>query len=264
MKPAATAFPLRAFVIGAALCLTGSAALAADAMPAKPLINGYWEIDDSSRRGHPDAELTPAGQAIAKAAADAAAARGPRAPVGLGTFTCDYQPFPFMMGTSEPWALVATKDEVVQTYERPGMRPRHFYTDGRTLEDSKDMPVGGNGYSVGHWEGEDFVVQTRGLSPGGWRGGAYKTPTAVYTERFHVEPGNELLSVTYTIEDPANLAKPYSFKFSYARNPIGSTYAFGEFCDPHEDNGRTTGEVAQAAAAAEAAAAAKSAPAPAN
>lgn len=250
MRSAARRVAFKILAVGSACCVLGQAAFAADPMPAKPLINGYWEIDDSSRRGHPNAELTAAGQALAKAAADAAAAAPPRGAVGLGTYICGYQPFPFMMGTSEPWALVATKDEVVQTYERPGMRPRHFFTDGRTLESSASMPVGGNGYSVGHWEGEDFVVETRGLAPGGWRGGALKTATAKYIERFHVEPGNELLTVTYTIDDPVNLVKPYSFAFKYARNPIGSTYAYGEFCDPHEDNGRTTERAVQDSTAA--------------
>ena len=72
-------------------------------------------------------------------------------------------------------------------------------------------------------------------------------------ERPHVEPDNEWLSVTYTVEDPVNLEKPYSFTYKYARDPIGSTYAFGDFCDPHDDNAHTVDTDAQAAAAREAA-----------
>ena len=43
------------------------------------------------------------------------------------------------------------------------------------------------------------------------------------------------------IEDPTLLAKPFTLEYTYNRAEP-HTYAFGDFCDPHEDNGRTVSD----------------------
>ena len=43
---------------------------------------------------------------------------------------------------------------------------RQIFTDGRELP--KDPNPTWQGYSIGHWEGNDFVAQTSGFNNQGW------------------------------------------------------------------------------------------------
>jgi hypothetical protein len=202
-------------------------------------LDGFWEIDDSSRRSGARPELTPAGQAIAKQNAAAQAERlARRQVVGLGTYICGLNGAPNIYTTSEPFVLVVTKDEVVQIGERPSQTPRHFYTDGRDWPDFSKMPPSSSGYSIGHWEGNDLVVQTRGMPSGNTPGGALKSPAATMTERFSAVEGGKRLKLTFTIEDPTLLVKPFALTYTFDRDKP-HTYAFGDFCDPNDDRGRT-------------------------
>lgn len=231
---------LSAALFGA--CLFASAPRAAIATATKAIndsgLDGYWEIDDSSRRNQPRPEFTPAADATAKANAEAAAARVARGEVvGLGTYTCGYNGAPNFYTTSEPFALVLSKDEVVLIGERPGQTPRHFYTDGRSLPDLTKMPPSSSGYSVAHWEGKDLVVETRGLPTGGAPGGGLKGPGTIMRERFSVIEGGKRLKATFTMEDPALYTRPFTLEYLYDRSPP-HTYAYGDFCDPNEDRAK--------------------------
>jgi hypothetical protein len=233
-----------AFAVAAATPLAPGAWAAArpQAGPAASALNGYWNIDDASRRTTARPEYTPEGQAVAQRNAENQARRlAEGRVVNLGTYICGYNGAPFIYTTSEPWALVVTKDEVVQVAERPSMTPRHFYTDGRSWPDLSKMPPSSSGYSIGHWEGDDLVVETRGLPVGGTPSGGLKGPNTIMRERFHVLENGKTLKVAFTIEDPTLLAKPFTLEYTYNRAEP-HTYAFGDFCDPHEDNGRTVSD----------------------
>jgi hypothetical protein len=241
-----TAIPKRlagaSFALAAALHLAPAAFAAPAAAPAASALNGYWEIDDASRRTAARPEYTAQGQAVAKRNAEVQAERLAQGRVvNLGTYICGYNGAPFIYTTSEPWALVVTKDEVVQVAERPSMTPRHFYMDGRRWPDLSKMPPSSSGYSIGHWEGGELVVETRGLPVGGTPSGGLKGPDTVMHERFRVVDGGKQLKVAFTIEDPTLLAKPFTLEYTYARS-APHTYAFGDFCDPHENNGRTVSD----------------------
>jgi hypothetical protein len=227
-----------------ALALAGTAATAAAAWGAavptwKPpahgaALEGYWAIDDASRRVDVRAELTPPAAAIAKRNGELAAERLAKGePVGLGSYTCAVLGVPFIYGTSEPIEYTVTDDEVIQVAERTQMTPRHFYTDGRPWPDLSKMPPSTNGYSIGRWEGEDLVVETRGMQPGGITGGGMKSPATVLVERFAVTDGGRRLKLSFTWTDPTTMTKPLEYSFMYDRE-APHTYAYGFFCDPHE------------------------------
>jgi len=61
---------------------------------------------------------------------------------------------------------------------------RQIFTDGRPLPDVEQPSI--DGYSVGKWDGDTFVVQTIGFSDGLWldRNGSPMTDAAKVTERF--------------------------------------------------------------------------------
>jgi hypothetical protein len=225
-----------------------TAAAASSATQGDPRLGGSWDIDaifrsDAEYNSH--AVLTPAGQDIQRRNAEVQKDRLAHGEaVGLGSYTCGKQGVPFITGTSEPWLLVLTKDEVVQFAERRQMIARHIYMDGRSWPDLSKMPPSVNGYSIGHWEGKELVIETRGMPSGGSAGRGLKGPSTVLTERVSVNADGKQLMWTYIWTDPVLLAKPTVFTLKYDRSPP-HTYAYTHPCDPNEGAGRTVSEPKQ-------------------
>ena len=62
------------------------------------------------------------------------------------------------------------------------------------------------GYSVGRWEGEDFVIESVGV--GGVPGGGRAGPNTRFIERYRLINNGAVLRGTYTWDDPTIYAKP--------------------------------------------------------
>ena len=128
--------------------------------------------------------------------------------------------------------FLQAKNEVLAT--REGAGARHIYLDGRAQPDSTTWAPSASGHSVGHYENGDLVVDTTGLMAGttGF-GHGYKTPQTHLTERFHVSPDGQRLTITYTWNDPEIYEKPLVYDMSFGRLPKGS-YAMESWCDPSD------------------------------
>jgi hypothetical protein len=86
---------------------------------------------------------------------------------------------------------------------------RQIFTDGRPFP--ADMNPSWFGYSVGHWEGDALVVETRGFNDKGWldNGGKPATDQLKVTERFiRKDFGN--MDIEITIDDPKAYTKPWT------------------------------------------------------
>jgi hypothetical protein len=98
--------------------------------------------------------------------------------------------------------MVAILYEAVHSY-------RQIFTDGRTFP--PDMNPSWFGYSIGHWEGDALVVETRGFNDKGWldNGGKPATDQLKVTERFiRKDFGN--MDIEITIDDPKAYTKPWT------------------------------------------------------
>lgn len=87
---------------------------------------------------------------------------------------------------------------------------RQVFTDGCPFPD--DMQPAWFGYSIGRWEGDEFVIDTAGFNRQGWLG-LDSTPlthseTLRTTERFR-RPSAGALQVQVTITDPSQFARPW-------------------------------------------------------
>src|SRR5712691_9501517 len=86
---------------------------------------------------------------------------------------------------------------------------RQIFTDGR------ELPADPNptwfGYSVGHWEGDTFVVQTAGFNDKGWLDNAGRPATELLrvTERFRRKDFGHM-DIEITIDDPKAYTKPWT------------------------------------------------------
>jgi hypothetical protein len=97
---------------------------------------------------------------------------------------------------------------------------RYIYLDGRTHPSKDELDSSTNGHSVGHWEGDELVVDTVGFSDRGITaipGGGFRTPDSHLSERFRLLHNGTMLSVKSTWEDPQVFAQPHSYEYRYYR-----------------------------------------------
>ena len=155
--------------------------------------------------------------------------------------SCPFGNLPMMMASSPPLNIVQSKDEILIGAE--SNRGRFVYTDGRPHPDTKspDYIPTGLGHSVGHWEGDTLVVDTVGfppkvcdtrrpvmMTPGGGRA----KETTHLVERYRLIEGGEMLSVTFTWEDPTVLLAPHTYSYKYKK--LSSTTPIENNDDPSD------------------------------
>ncbi|HTM02652.1 MAG TPA: hypothetical protein VL173_04040 [Vicinamibacterales bacterium] len=118
----------------------------------------------------------------------------------------------------QPRKIVQTKDLILIEYEA-NYGIRHVYMDGRPLPQLGDVQPWWYGYSVGHWDGNDLVVETNNLrgaedSPNdGWLdvNGSPYSEQVKFTERFR-RPTFGHLQIDLTVEDPKAYTKPWTVR----------------------------------------------------
>jgi hypothetical protein len=190
-----------------------------------PDISGFWELRE-------ELPQVPRGSVTAEAAAHAQELQKARGVFSPEVRWCRYIGVPFFYGMSPPISIVQGEREVVISGETLSA-PQHVYLN-RNFPDMEIFDPTSNGFSVGHYEGDTLVVETRGFSEvsgNPWiPGGGYKTYDTRLTQRFKLIENGEKLSVTFTWVDPKVFAGPHTYEFVYFRSPPG-TYAQEFSCD---------------------------------
>jgi hypothetical protein len=119
----------------------------------------------------------------------------------------------------QPRMIIQTDKMILIEYEA-NYGLRHIYLDGRELPPQGEPQPWWYGYSVGHWEGNDLVVETNNLrgadedSPyDAWLdvNGSPHSREAKITERFR-RPTLGHLQIDFTIEDPKAYTKPWTVR----------------------------------------------------
>jgi hypothetical protein len=132
---------------------------------------------------------------------------------------------------SEPIKIIQAPRETVILYEA-GNSHRQIFTDGRAIPKEFDLPAY-FGYSVGHWEGDTFVVESAGFNN--------KTPLDAMgrphgerlrvTERYHRRDFGHL-DIETTFDDPQYYTKPFTIKVPH--NLLADSDVFEAFCFENE------------------------------
>lgn len=97
---------------------------------------------------------------------------------------------------------------------------RTVYMDGREFPDNLEHTR--LGYSIGHMEGEDLVIETRGISAeiyNPFHGGGGHSDQLSGIERYSLLDGGNILSADMTLTDPVTLKEPYMFHKKWALTP---------------------------------------------
>ena len=118
----------------------------------------------------------------------------------------------------QPRKIIQTPQMILLEYEA-NYGVRHIYMDGRKLPEQGSVQPWWYGYSVGHWEGNDLVVETNNLRGAeesefdGWLdvNGSPYSGQAKITERFRrLSYGH--LQIDMTVEDAKAYTKPWTVR----------------------------------------------------
>ncbi len=141
--------------------------------------------------------------------------------------------FPMMMNAATPIVFAITPELVIITNSYG--ETRHIYTDGRPMPDELDMWPTVYGTSVGRWEGDTLVIETRMVTTPSdfFHGAPPYSEDAVYEERLRLE-GDRLVG-DYTVTDPARLSEPFHTQVSWLRDE-----GFDRMIQIDWDNDRTS------------------------
>jgi hypothetical protein len=173
----------------------------------KPVLAGLWRpspgmVGDIARNLKPgDVPYQPWAEALFKERRATNSKDDPTANCIVGGVPrSDLVGYPFKI--LEVPGMVVILYEAVHSY-------RQIFTDGRAFPE--DMNPTWFGYSIGHWEGDTLVVETRGFNDKGWldNGGKPATDQLKVTERFiRKDFGN--MDIQITIDDPKAYTKPWT------------------------------------------------------
>ena len=118
---------------------------------------------------------------------------------------------------------------------------RQIFTDGRPLPKVVDWPAW-QGFSVGKWEGDTFVVETTGTNGKFWldQAGHPATESFHLTERFRRRDFGHM-DMEMTIDDPKAYTKPWKMYVNLALQTDTELLEF--ICEENEkDSGRMVGK----------------------
>lgn len=125
--------------------------------------------------------------------------------------TADCMPIgvPYLLAYPASFEIQFSDNRAIMLYDN--REYRIIYTDGRGHPDPEEFIPGFYGHSIGHWEGETFVVDTVGI-----RGGDKMQiePHIPFTEAMHVKErwtqvGPDELSVEVSMYDAGIMTEPW-------------------------------------------------------
>ncbi|HEX4134585.1 MAG TPA: hypothetical protein VHY84_08255 [Bryobacteraceae bacterium] len=132
---------------------------------------------------------------------------------------------------SEPMKLVQAPKLTMILYEVDNLH-RQVFTDGRRFPATFEFPAR-LGYSIGRWDGETFVVETRGFNEetpiDGM--GHPRSESMHVTERFHRRDFGHL-DTEITYDDPKYYTKSFTDKIAYTLVPDNDIFEM--YCDENE------------------------------
>ena len=150
---------------------------------------------------------------------------------------------PHLIATPFDYEFAITPEIVWMVVDK---ETRHIYTDGRGFPPDDEMWPTLLGWSLGHWEGQTLVIETKSARPGIWSDftPATLSEKAHFAERIRQIDANTLEDQV-VITDPVAFTKPWIFTKHYARMKPKTWAAEPEKCGDPEDrnpivNGRLT------------------------
>jgi len=197
------------------------------ALDALPDWGGIWFVmGGPPGAGTPQPEPKLKGEYLARREQWVADARARDGVVRRNRSNCSPPGMPRIMRLAQyPYEFIFAPGRVTVNQEA-WMQTRTIWTDGREHEEDPDPSFMGD--SVGRWEGDTLVVETRGISgeleiETGWP----HSDQFVLTERIRLDPTNpDILINEMRMVDPEALVEPFEVTTRYRRDRYGKLYEF--------------------------------------
>jgi len=134
-----------------------------------------------------------------------------------------YMQAPFPMEIHQDTNLIVFKMEYFDMV-------RIIFTDGREHPPA-DAPHSKNGHSVGHWEGDELVVDTTHIAAGTFMNNGFNHTGNIHlVERFRLSNDGSTLFATQITEDPDTFSGQAARYMAWRRVP--GEYVYPYDCDP--------------------------------
>jgi hypothetical protein len=115
---------------------------------------------------------------------------------------------PEKVAVTSPWKIVEIPGVTIVLYESRTIF-RQIFTDGRTFP--TDMNPAWQGYSMGRWDGDTFVVETRGFNDKGWLDtNGHPVTDALHVIERYTRKDFGHMEVAITIDDPKAYTRPWT------------------------------------------------------
>lgn len=139
--------------------------------------------------------------------------------------------WPVLSLLSEPFKLVQAPKEMMILYEIDNLH-RQVFADGRKFPGTFEFPAR-LGYSIGYWDADTFVVETRGFNEetpiDGM--GHPRSESMHVTERYHRRDFGHL-DTEITYDDPKYYTRAFSVNIGYDLVPDNDIFEM--YCDENE------------------------------
>jgi len=145
---------------------------------------------------------------------------------------CDPLGYPRNLGVFE---FVQTPTKMLQIFQE-GLRFREIWTDGRKLP--ADLDPRWYGWAVGHWDGNNLVVDSTGYDERSWLDGdGHPHSDEMKLHEVFSHPDAMSLEIAMTLDDPKTYTKTWvankqTFKLSL---PKANTELYEWYCVPSEE-----------------------------
>jgi hypothetical protein len=178
-------------------------------------LKGYWDRSNggargmSSRPGVDVPPMTPEGQKLFNASKPGYGPRAVAPAVGNDIVgECNPQGIPRIIFFPRPVEFIQLPDKLVQIYDWHRVY-REIWTDGRQLPKDPDLKRW-YGYSVAHWEGNTFVVDSNGFDERTWLDmyGYPHSDEMVLQERY-TRTDHDTIKLQIIVTDPKMYTKPW-------------------------------------------------------
>ncbi len=139
---------------------------------------------------------------------------------------CLPQGVPKVLLAPAPWRVVQTPERTFFIHEAFNLWWQVF-TDGREYVNTKDVTPTWHGYSTGKWDGDTFVIESRGFNAKVWLDqlGKPSTEALHVTTRLHRRDFGHM-DIQATIDDPEAYTKPWTVNVAVDLVPNGELMEF--------------------------------------
>ena len=133
----------------------------------------------------------------------------------------NYALLPMNLGRAHVFEIEFASDDLILVHGEDLEFPRRIYLDGRAHPESvpeEDMSY--MGHSIGRWEGDTLVVDTRHFRPRPGGNTPYASGTQKHLiERYRLSDDNTGIIIDWTLEDPEYLTAAVSHSFEWQHSP---------------------------------------------